>query len=129
MGKLDTQDGCLDLVEPAINAKFIVVVFPFPAVYPQRLEFFCEGVVICGDKTAVAVRAQILRWKKAETADIADRAQFAAADVRSDRLRAIFHDCQPMLLGDSLDLNHLGGCTIQMDRQNGLCSLGYRAFD
>ena len=88
-----------------------------------------QRLVVDGDRAGVAERAEILRWKKREAAERAERPRAAAVQLRADGLRGVFDDRQAMLLRDGVDLVHRRGLSVEMHRHDGLRGGGDAGLD
>ncbi len=85
--ELDTQDGCLKLVEARVQARLDGVARGRPAVLAQPAAARCELAVSRNDHAGVAERAEVLRGVAAEAADVTDAAK-APPGVRGARAPA-----------------------------------------
>ena len=122
MPELGAQHGRLQSVEPAVVADFIMEIGLQSSVHPQATQPFGQRIVLRHDHSGVAIGAEVLRRKKAESADCRrfTRHHVLAADLslRSDRLSGVFDNGNGRhQLLNTLDRGHL---TEEIDGDNRL---------
>ncbi len=69
--QLHQENGCLEGIEPAIPAHFVVVVAAAHAVVAQHVDSFGQSFVAGSDQPGISAGAQILGWVEAERREIA----------------------------------------------------------
>src|SRR5258708_7709008 len=115
MAKLNAQNGRLNFVQPAVPSWFHAVVTRGLAVGSQsaqpRVRFRCIG----DDHASVAVPAQILRWIKTDTSQIAERSGRLAFVSCAKGLRVVLDDRQAVAFGDFAKGIHICGKAIKMN--------------
>ncbi len=120
MPKFDAQDRGLQFIETAVHARLIAhVPFP-PTVFTQPARALRQFRVIRGYRPTVAESAEVLGRIKAECRHVAPRAGFAAPDSGPVRLGAIFDYAQPVASGNFHHDRHVGGMSVQVDRNDRL---------
>src|SRR5207244_12526142 len=70
------------------------------------------------DRTGVSERAEVLRGKEGEAAEVAERAGADAAELRADRLRRVLDDRDVVAAGDGVDLVHRRALAVEVDRHD-----------
>lgn len=89
---LDTQDGCLEGVDPEVTTDEVMEVFWLHAMVPEDAGFFGQGIIL-GDKRArIAEAAKILAGEETVGAEIAQGAAGSAPIAGSDGLCCVFDD-------------------------------------
>src|SRR5262249_15954056 len=99
--QLDAQDGCLNLVDAAVEAKLGVVVANRLAMAAPQSHTLIQLAATRGHGARFAVRAQVLGEVKAEGGDVAECA--GAATLAIDRavcLAGVLDDHQVLRVGD-----------------------------
>src|ERR1700730_18600660 len=66
MHELDSQDGCLQVVEPAVGTRQVANILVTHAVIAQHPQLACDCRVAAYDRTAVAVTTEVFGWVEAE---------------------------------------------------------------
>ena len=121
----------MQAVEPAAHTfhEVIVLVHTVRAVVGKHPHFLRERVVVGDDRTGVAVRAEVFSGVKAERPRDAEGAHKPSAKRGEMRLRAVFHDREPVLARGLHDGVHLRRLAEQMHGQDRFRPRGDRRRD
>src|SRR5262252_422709 len=92
--ELDPENCRLDRVETRIDAVARTDIPLAPPVFPDFAQRYREPRILGDDNAAVAQRAEIFGWVKAEARDIAERPNCLAAIQRAMALRTILDKTQ-----------------------------------
>src|SRR4029079_11389109 len=84
--QLRSEDRRLERVDPLGEADLDVLVLRRPTVIPQRPDPVEDRAVVAGDRTGVAVRAEVLARVEAEAGEMADAAAAPGVDLGAVRL-------------------------------------------
>lgn len=109
---------------------FIGKAFPGVAAEPVQAECLDAGgvFVAVGDGHAPFAGDDVLGHVEGKTADVAERAGFAAADLGFDGMGAILNHMEPMAAGDGHEGIHCAWSACKMHRDNGPGFFGNFAF-
>src|SRR3989454_12332276 len=122
--QLSQQDRGLELRHTEIPAKPVVLV-PLAAWNAadvlQRPHRLCAPLAVGQDGTALACR-QCFRGLKAESPEVSNGTDAAAAPLRTMSLSRIFNHGQTMTGSQGSQGVHLGRAARQVDRDDGACS-------
>src|ERR1700754_3210681 len=96
MRKLRQQRRGLKLVEPAVSSSRPAHLVLFvPAILAQLAKPFGQRGIACRHRSAIAERAEILGWIKAEAAGVTKAARRLPVAGRTVRLGAVLDDGNP----------------------------------
>src|SRR4051812_43624087 len=107
VAKLYQNHRGLKSIEPRIARPHDAVITRAKADVAHDSQFFSERGVIRREETAVTARVESLQWMETETTHRAERADVLVVMTRENRLRAIFHNLQSVLVRDLHDRGHL----------------------
>ena len=127
--QLDAQDRRLNLVHARVEAELLVVVALFRAVVAKQAQPARQLGIGGGDRTALAVGAQILGEVEAEAAEVPDGSGAAAPVFSAVRLGGVLDDDQVMPRGDLHDRVHIGHLAVQVHGQDGSGARGDPRLD
>ena len=119
MGQFGIQHGCLNTIQTAVDADYVVVIANTAAMIGNRAYPFSQVIVISKNSTAVPVAAQVLGRKERCTTDSAHCARLTGLSVgervlRSNRLTCIFDNVQMMQSGKLRQRLHVRTLTEKM---------------
>ena len=97
--QLHRQHRTLESVHARVPAQLIVVVAPPHSLVAQHLHALRHIIAVCCHHARIARRAQVLRGIKTERRRIAQPAGLHSIPLRAPRLRGVFDNRQPRVLG------------------------------
>lgn len=127
--QLGQQDGCLQGVEPAVDAHVDMVVAAVLAVAGDLAHDFGQFVVVGKEGTAVAIATQGLAGEEAGAGDRRQIAAFAAFVGGAKALGGVFNHRNAVAGGNGVDGVIVGTLAIQADGDDGLGSRGDGGFE
>ena len=119
MGQFHPEDGCLELIQPAVEAHLLVEVAFSAAVVPQRDE--TPGQVFPGgeDHAPVAIGVEVFGGKEAEAGQVAQASYLPVFQGGTEGLGGVFHQGQVSGPGQLFQFLHGGWEAEEMNRNNG----------
>ena len=129
MGQLDIENGRLNAVQSAVHPDALVLI-PLPrsvvADHPQALG---HGRITREARSSISVATQVFGRKETRGANGAHGPRHAprlsglpGLPSRANGLRGVFHNVQPMRLGNAHNGIHVRALAIEVNGQNGLCA-------
>ena len=118
IAELDAKDGGLDGIESRVEADLVVMVLGLHAMDPQPSQGSAQEWVIGRHHPTIAEAAQVLGGVEAERGGLAEPAGPASLVGRTDRLGGILQHEQAVMPRDLVDRVHVGGLTVEMDRDD-----------
>ena len=121
---LGEHDGSLQRVETAVHSNEVVVVAADATVRADGFHFHGKIVVICKQRTTLAVASERLGGVEARAGDLSDIAAFHSVSRGAETLRGIFDDGEAMLRCDGIDgivVRHLAEEAHGQKRFRGRC--------
>jgi hypothetical protein len=116
--ELGEEHRGLQGVQTAVDAELDVVVAPLLPVVAQPAQPRGERIVVGEAGPAVAVTAERLGRKEARTGESGQRTGAAPTLSRTETLRRVLDDGQPMAGGDGVDRGEIGALAEQAHRQD-----------
>src|SRR5215213_95837 len=116
--KLHIQYGRLQLIEPAVDSDFLVLVFVRSAVRAQSPQTRVNVVVIGGKNPTITRATEVLGRIKTETSDHAHRARAASFVSRANRLSRILDHRNPMTPPELKQRIHRRTLAVNMHRHD-----------
>ena len=120
VGKLDLEDGCLQGIQPAVEAGELMPVSLLRAMQADHAAPSGQIGIVGQQRSPVSAGAQMLGRIEAETTDIAQGPGALSPIAGSHGLGGVFDDPQLSLPGKGQDGLHIGGMAKEVDRQDGL---------
>src|SRR5687767_10329225 len=110
--ELCSQHGGMKFIQPAVDTLYQVVVFFMGTVVPECLHHLCQCIVVGGNRTTIAQRAEVLPRVKAEATRMTQVAAFHSVLCGAVRLCGIFDDQEPVLFCNPVDGFHIAELPI-----------------
>ena len=132
MAEPHPQEGRLQLVEAAVDARDLVPVAVALAAVAELAQPGREARVVHEDRPAVAEAAQVLGRVEGEGPDAAlagERPHRPALVEGAVRLAGVLEHGEAPLAGEGEDRVHVRGVAVEVDGQDGLRARGERAGD
>jgi len=127
--KHDPPNGGIDLVEPNVIARKLMVVLALAPMVPQHSQPLSHLGVVRRDASAVAKHRQVLRREKTEGPEISDAPNRSVLVFGALSLRTIFNDPQMMPGGDSQHTVNVQGMAVKIDWNYADRAWSDRGFD
>src|SRR5918993_1485848 len=111
------QNGCLYLVEPAVDALFNMTIALGLSAVAQSHDSIGEGSIASDYRASVAERAEIFCRIETECARSAERADRLPAAGRQMSLATVFDDCETLSACKRCERPHVRGLAVQVYRE------------
>ena len=127
--QLFEQDGCLDGVQPSIDAYYGVLVLDLLAMVTDLSHLLRHSIIIREHRPAFTVAPQRLGWEKRSAADGRKATGFLPMMGSTETLGAILNNRNFVFRGNCVDPGHVRALTIDAHRHNGLGAWGDDRLD
>src|SRR5215207_5719824 len=129
MLELYAQEGGLHFIQARVVAFDLVIIFHFGTIITQGSNLVCQNIIVCGDGTGIAQRAQVLSRIETESRRMTKTAALSPLVTGTLSLGGILDHLQVISLGECQQRIHIRRLPVKMNRQDGTRSRSDRRLD
>ena len=124
VGEFYAQNGCLNLVEPAVKSPHLVVVLFPRAVISKDSHSVSQFTVVRGYCATVAERPEVFPWIETPAGDVRQAADALSLIASTVSLRCVIQNPQLVLACNLENWVHICGLSVKVNRDDGPGAVG-----